>query len=624
MCGGQASPLRWDQHSTSDARGSHEAASSNEYPATNSASSWQAVQQQFPGFLSQPLSGGCDSSNCVHCQPAQRSQSLACLVSATPPHKAVACVPASLHHHHPAPCWPLCALPKCQSAPDISRVTGPSGLGASADVGRESHQHPSSFVAYEPAAQQGEAADAQPSPEAQHGLSCPGCSCGWGHCSPRSLHSSAFVNRAHGGNDPLLPWRFEPGWADRSDPVPAAFAEVGTFSSAGDQSCKQDIVCGIDFASTGHLFATASVTKQVCIYTLVNGSSALEVGAPARPVAVHRLPSKLSAIAWVPHMQSCVTVGDYDGVLHEVDVASGHCIAEVDEHDGRRVLSVAHSRHLRGLCASTSEDRTCRLWAGGLASHAATVLRPDPGHAVCCADFCPDDANLLALASASGRVLVYDLRNAAQPLLATAGHGRAASYARFLGRRRLVSAGVDGQLVLWDLRTGLPLGAPDAAPGSSEPGACSTPPPQAGAGGVGSGSTRPGGWPTAGVGAPARTFHGHSNSKNFVGLAVHVGEDLVACGSECSRVFVYRTSWGAPLSTHCLQAAGPAACASPCLGRPAAGAGQQAWQQPEFVSAVAWQPPVGGLMGQGPLLVAGTSQGRIKALQLRLRPDVHA
>ena len=35
-------------------------------------------------------------------------------------------------------------------------------------------------------------------------------------------------------------------------------------------------------------------------------------------------------------MQGIVTVGDYDGVVSQVHVASGHLVADVDEHAGRR------------------------------------------------------------------------------------------------------------------------------------------------------------------------------------------------------------------------------------------------------------------------------------------------
>jgi hypothetical protein len=37
--------------------------------------------------------------------------------------------------------------------------------------------------------------------------------------------------------------------------------------------------------------------------------------------------------------QGVVTVGDYDGVVAQVHIASGHLVADVDEHDGRRWAS---------------------------------------------------------------------------------------------------------------------------------------------------------------------------------------------------------------------------------------------------------------------------------------------
>jgi hypothetical protein len=35
-------------------------------------------------------------------------------------------------------------------------------------------------------------------------------------------------------------------------------------------------------------------------------------------------------------LQGVLTVGDYDGVVAQVHIASGHLIADVDEHAGRR------------------------------------------------------------------------------------------------------------------------------------------------------------------------------------------------------------------------------------------------------------------------------------------------
>lgn len=69
-----------------------------------------------------------------------------------------------------------------------------------------------------------------------------------------------------------------------------------------------------------------------------------------------------------------------------------------------------------------------------------------------------------------------------------AGHRKAVSYVRYLNGSQLVSASTDSTLRLWDTK------------------ACTA----------------------------TRTFSGHSNEKNFVGLSVD--NDFIACGSETNEV----------------------------------------------------------------------------------------
>lgn len=45
-----------------------------------------------------------------------------------------------------------------------------------------------------------------------------------------------------------------------------------------------------------------------------------------------------------------------------------------------------------------------------------------------------------------------------------------------------------------------------------------------------------------------RTFAGHLNEKNFIGLA-NAGQ-LVACGSESNAVYVYSTHFGRPVASY--------------------------------------------------------------------------
>lgn len=72
-------------------------------------------------------------------------------------------------------------------------------------------------------------------------------------------------------------------------------------------------------------------------------------------------------------------------------------------------------------------------------------------------------------------------------LVLCAGHRKAVSYVRFLAGSEVVSASTDSTLRMWDARAL----------------------------------------------APSRTFSGHTNEKNFVGLSVD--QDFIACGSETNE-----------------------------------------------------------------------------------------
>jgi WD40 repeat protein len=300
-------------------------------------------------------------------------------------------------------------------------------------------------------------------------------------------------------------WQWRPDFAGSPQPAPARLAEVARLQSASDASGGRvgrscDRVSGLEFSADGQLLAAAGVSKQVAMYSLaaLSGGAADDwtgragaagagaaaaaaaaaggaSGGPAAaqrrarrqaqlsaalpclpPVATVRLPGKVSSIAFSPDMQGVVSVGDYDGTLTQVHVASGHYLSEVDAHAGRRIWAVTHSRLRRHLAATASDDCTAKLWAGsGLSTCVAAITLP-ARPAVCGADFCASHDSLLCLAAADARVYLYDLRALARPLAVLAGHhGRPVSYAKFLGPQQLVSAGIDGSLALWDLAPAL-------------------------------------------------------------------------------------------------------------------------------------------------------------------------
>lgn len=384
-----------------------------------------------------------------------------------------------------------------------------------------------------------------------------------------------------------------------------------------------DIVCGVEFSGDGWHLATAGIRKQIRLYSLASG---LGGDGPVAAVSAHRMPAKLSSLAWCPDgAPGVVTVGDYDGDVSQIDLTTGHHVADVDGHGGRRVWSVAHSHLRRTLCASASDDGTAALWGGhGLSTRAAAPLAPAPGCPVTCVDFCREDENALLVACADGAAYIYDLRNTTTPCQTLKWHDGAVSYARFCGREAATAA-TDGTIAYWDLAI-------------------------AAAGGI--------------LTKPIQVMAGHTNRRNFVGLSVlHGGVGaagcgfgsgfgrghVLACGSEDAVVHTYHTARAAPLATWRLMPAGATAhsgCAAsgpvaafsggkdeavvpvrPATGSAALSRGGDdlspgstavgsAVARREFVSSVAWAPP-SATASDSPLLAVAASDGELRVLSLQ-------
>jgi E3 ubiquitin-protein ligase RFWD2 len=358
----------------------------------------------------------------------------------------------------------------------------------------------------------------------------------------------------------------------------ANFSSPVNRAGTGHQSTPQaDIVCGMEFEPHGWLLATAGVSKQVRLYSLANaleGGNHIEQSSPLR---VHRLASKLSSLTWHPDQPGVATVGDYDGVVVQLDLESGHVVAEGDEHSGRRVWSVSHSQSKPHLVASASEDGSVIFWAGNFLAEVVGKLTPNPNlaksggncnhcTAVTAVQFSPFDEYGLAVACADSRAYVYDLRRTSHPVSILQGHSRPVSYVKYLSRDALVTASTDATLKTWSL----PLANSNTNQMSPLP--------------------------------VNKTYSGHPNTKNFVGLSVYPEEGLVACGSEGSSVYTYSLAWEVPLASASLM-------------------GGEFCQADALCSAVAWQPAGSLPPGNSPLLAAASSDGHIKVLGLDLVVD---
>lgn len=347
---------------------------------------------------------------------------------------------------------------------------------------------------------------------------------------------------------------------------------------------REDIVCGLEFGAGGRLLASAGTSKQVKLYsvegmysydihasTMYNnkqngyysannederGGNGHGPGGIGPCVQVHRLPSKLSSIAWNPGRAGQVSVGDYDGNVTSFDVESGHVVSEEDGHSGRRVWSVSYSVLRESCLASASDDGTVALWDARNMVVASRMAPSRDTVPVTGVQFCPWDDNLVAVSATDCKGYVYDVRRVEMPLYVFRGHCRPLSYARFMSRDTVVSAAIDSKIMSWNFNTG-ELGA---------------------------------------------TYTGHCNNKHFVGLSVGP-KNVVACGSEDTRVYCYRSE--CPENPICY--APDRYVLSGCEE-----------YSNVFCSAVAWQSVEDGCIGDCHVLASVFSDGSISMLGIKV------
>eukprot|EP00879_Flechtneria_rotunda_P014933 GHRR01015603.1.p1 GENE.GHRR01015603.1~~GHRR01015603.1.p1 ORF type:complete len:611 (+),score=225.96 GHRR01015603.1:1751-3583(+) len=467
---------------------------------------------------------------------------------------------------------------------------------------------------------------------------------------PISQHAAQDASPSRVRLDNASSWVWQPEFASRAKPAPCRMVEVARLQSPGSACItgRNDMICGLDFSIDGQLLAAAGVSKQVALYSLAGlcnmqsdwadeqqqSTTAAAIRQSSSqtwqteqqqqqhvgslpPVAVVRLPGKVSSVAWSPDIDGVISIGDYDGTLTQVHVASGHYLNEVDAHGGRRIWSVCHSSLRQHFAATASDDCTAKLWAGhGLSVLTATISLPGKP-AVCGVDFSQHHEFLLALAAADARVYIYDLRSLSSPLALLQGHQRPVSYAKFFGPTQLVSASIDGTLAAWDVAPVLGLSSSTTSSSSASMSSnnsswqqqqqqCDSFPLSgngsrtsflANNGGNSSSATDIGVGrqcstaSTASVCRPWKTFRGHTNRKNFVGLSVNAAAGLMAVGSESNEVFTYHTSWSDPLASFCMgrNSSAQQQQVQQQLSQPAAVSWQRQ-QQERSVCAVAWRP----------------------------------
>lgn len=305
------------------------------------------------------------------------------------------------------------------------------------------------------------------------------------------------------------------------------------------------IVSSIEFDKDLEYFAIAGVTKKIKIFEYASVTKdQVDVHYPVCDMICS---SKLSSVVWNSYHKNLLASSNYDGMVCLWDVCVASKIRMFQEHE-KRCWTVDFNKLDPCLLASGSDDSTVRVWHTN-SNHSVACLKIKAN--ICGVKFNPESLSHLAFGSADHCIHYYDLRYSKQPLIVLKGHKKAVSYAKFINRRQLVSASTDSQLKLWDVVEGTCL----------------------------------------------KTYQGHCNERNFVGLAAD--NDYIACGSENNSIYVYCKDLSQPMLSYKFEALHSVLQTDKVLDE----------ERKDFVGAVCWK-------AGSNVVLAANSQGNVKVLEM--------
>lgn len=323
---------------------------------------------------------------------------------------------------------------------------------------------------------------------------------------------------------------------------------LATMHYSSDLHNNSTIVSTIVFDKDNEFFAIGGVTKRIKIFDyLAVIRDTVDIHYPAVEMISN---SKISCIAWNSYHKNILASSDYEGAVNIWDVQTGQRTKSFHEHE-KRCWSVDFNDVDTRLIASGSDDARVKLWSTNDERSIATL---EAKANVCCVKFNPRSSCHLAFGSADHDVHYYDLRNLSKALCVFKGHKKAVSYVKFLNTDEIISASTDSQLKLWNVNQ----------------------PPYS-----------------------LRSFVGHVNEKNFVGLATD--GDYVACGSEDNALYVYYKGLSKQLFNFRVDA-------NP-TGASKVSDTERVNDTNEFVSAVCWRKGCD-------VVLAANSRGLIRVLEL--------
>jgi len=319
---------------------------------------------------------------------------------------------------------------------------------------------------------------------------------------------------------------------------------LATLNYSSDMFNNATIVSSIEFDKDQEFFAIAGVMKLIKVFDYNTVTrAAVDIHYPCVEMMSS---SKISCVSWNSYHKSTLATSDYEGSVNVWDVATGLKLKTFLEHE-KRCWTVDFNNVDTRLIASGSDDTRVKLWDLN-SDHSVASLEAKAN--VCCVKFNPFFSYNLAFGSADHGVHYYDLRRMKEPLALFRGHRKAVSYVKFLNKDEFVSASTDSQLKLWDVRQTECL----------------------------------------------RSFLGHVNEKNFVGLTTN--GDYVASGSENNSLYVYYKGFHKKMMAMRFDGM-----------RSVLEKGKKDEELGEFVSAVCWRQ-------NSNVVVAANSQGIIKVLEL--------
>lgn len=319
---------------------------------------------------------------------------------------------------------------------------------------------------------------------------------------------------------------------------------IATLNYSNDLINNSTIVSSIEFDKDNEFFAIAGVTKRIKVFDY--GSVIRDTVDIHYPCIEMVSNSKISCVSWNSYHKGTLASSDYEGTVTIWDATTGQRTKTFQEHE-KRCWSVDFNDIDTRLIASGSDDARVKLYSLN-SEHSIATLEAKAN--VCCVKFNPKSSYHLAFGSADHCVHYYDLRNMKDAVAIFKGHKKAVSYVKFLSQEDIVSASTDSQLKMWNINNSYCL----------------------------------------------RSFVGHINEKNFVGLATD--GDYIACGSENNALFIYYKGLTKKLFSYKFEAL-----------RGVLEHERRDEEPNEFVSAVCWKQ-------NSNVVVAANSQGTINILEL--------